>query len=94
VVAEETGALILDTRNNGDFAKGFIQSINIGVDGDFAPWVGALIGDVKQPILLVTDLGLEEETVTRLTRVGFDNVIGHLKMAFKLGQPQDMKSIR
>jgi hypothetical protein len=59
----------------------------------FAPWVGALIGDQK-PILLVTDLGLEEETVTRLTRVGFDNVIGHLKMAFKLGQPQDMKSIR
>ncbi|WP_310556946.1 MBL fold metallo-hydrolase [Flavobacterium sp.] len=84
VVAEETGALILDTRNNGDFAKGFIpQSINIGIDGDFAPWVGALIGDVKQPILLVTDLGVEEETVTRLTRVGFDNLIGHLKGGFQ-----------
>jgi len=84
VVAEETGALILDTRNNGDFAKGFIpQSINIGINGDFAPWVGALIGDVKQPILLVTDLGLEEETVTRLTRVGFDNVIGHLENGFQ-----------
>ena len=84
VVAEETGALILDTRSNGDFAKGFIpQSINIGINGDFAPWVGALIGDVKQPILLVTDLGLEEETVTRLTRVGFDNVIGHLKNGFQ-----------
>ena len=84
VVAEETGALILDTRNNVDFAKGFIpQSINIGINGDFAPWVGALIGDVKQPILLVTDLGMEEETVTRLTRVGFDNLIGHLKYGFQ-----------
>jgi glyoxylase-like metal-dependent hydrolase (beta-lactamase superfamily II)/rhodanese-related sulfurtransferase len=84
VVAEETGALILDTRSNNDFAKGFIpQSINIGINGDFAPWVGALIGDVKQPILLVTDLGLEEETVTRLTRVGFDNLIGHLKDGFQ-----------
>lgn len=84
VVAEETGALILDTRSNGDFAKGFIpQSINIGINGDFAPWVGALIGDVKQPILLVTDLGMEEETVTRLTRVGFDNLIGHLEYGFQ-----------
>lgn len=84
VVAEETGALILDTRNNSDFAKGFIpQSINIGINGDFAPWVGALIGDVKQPILLVTDPGMEEETVTRLTRVGFDNIIGHLKYGFQ-----------
>jgi glyoxylase-like metal-dependent hydrolase (beta-lactamase superfamily II)/rhodanese-related sulfurtransferase len=84
VVAEETGALILDTRNNVDFAKGFIpQSINIGINGDFAPWVGALIGDVKQPILLVTDLGMEDETVTRLTRVGFDNLIGHLKYGFQ-----------
>ena len=84
VVAEETGALILDTRNNGDFAKGYVpQSINIGINGDFAPWVGSLIGDVKQPILLVTDLGMEEETVTRLTRVGFDNLIGHLKYGFQ-----------
>jgi hydroxyacylglutathione hydrolase len=84
VVAEETGALILDTRSNGDFAKGYVpQSINIGINGDFAPWVGALIGDVKQPILLVTDLGMEEETVTRLTRVGFDNLIGYLKNGFQ-----------
>lgn len=91
VVAEETGALILDTRNNGDFAKGFIpQSINIGINGDFAPWVGALIGDVKQPILLVTDLGLEEETVTRLTRVGFDNVIGHLENGFQAWAAADL----
>ena len=82
-VADETGALVLDTRDNGDFAKGFIpQSINIGITGDFAPWVGALIADVKQPIILVTELGMEEETVTRLTRVGFDNLIGHLKHGF------------
>ena len=84
VVADETGAIILDTRDNGDFAKGFIpQSINIGINGDFAPWVGALIGDVKQPILLVTEIGTEEETVTRLSRVGFDNIIGHLAGGFQ-----------
>ncbi|OOG72682.1 rhodanese-like domain-containing protein [Flavobacterium sp. A45] len=82
--AEETGALILDTRNNGDFSKGFIpQSINIGINGDFAPWVGALIADVKQPIILVTELGREKETVTRLSRVGFDNLVGHLEGSFE-----------
>lgn len=79
-VAEETNALILDTRDNTEFYKSFIpQSINIGLDGDFAPWVGALIMDVKHPLLLVTDAGREEETVTRLSRVGFDNILGHLK---------------
>ncbi len=83
VIAEETGALLLDTRSNGDFAKGFIpQSINIGIMGDFAPWVGALIADVKQPIILITEVGMEEETVTRLSRVGFDNLIGHLEFGF------------
>lgn len=82
--ADETGALILDTRKNGDFAKAFIpQSINIGIDGDFAPWVGALIANVKQPILLITELGREEETVTRLSRVGFDNLVGHLNGGFE-----------
>lgn len=81
--AENTEALILDTRSNADFYKGFIpQSINIGLNGDFAPWVGAMIVDVKQPILLVTDIGKEEESVTRLSRVGFDNVQGHLKGGF------------
>ncbi len=81
--AENTEALILDTRTNTEFYKGFIpQSVSIGLDGDFAPWVGALIVDVKQPLLLVTDLGKEEETVTRLSRVGFDNVLGHLKGGF------------
>ena len=83
VMAENTGALILDTRSNADFAKGFIpQSVNIGLNGDFAPWVGAMIVDVKQPILLVTDAGQEEEAVTRLSRVGFDHVLGHLKGGF------------
>ena len=78
--AELSGALILDVRNNVDFAKGFVpQSINIGLDGDFAPWVGALIVDVKQPILLITDESKEEETVTRLSRVCFHNVLGFLK---------------
>nr|WP_297307847.1 MBL fold metallo-hydrolase [uncultured Flavobacterium sp.] len=82
-MAEQTGALILDTRSNNDFANGFIpQAINIGINGDFAPWVGAMIVDVKQPILLVTDPGMEEEVVTRLSRVGFDNVLGFLNGSF------------
>ncbi|WP_343664011.1 MBL fold metallo-hydrolase [Chryseobacterium mucoviscidosis] len=82
-MAEHSGALILDVRNNEDFAKGFVpQSINIGLNGDFAPWVGALIVDVKQPILLITNENEEEETVIRLSRVGFDNVLGFLKGSF------------
>lgn len=81
--AEATGALILDTRSDATFAQGFIpKSINIGLNGDFAPWVGAMIVDVKQPILLITDVGKEEEAVTRLSRVGFDNVLGHLAGGF------------
>ncbi len=79
-IASDSGALILDTRDNKDFALGFIpQSINIGINGDFAPWVGAMIRDVKQPLLLVTAPGKEAESVTRLSRVGFDNVLGHLE---------------
>lgn len=79
-IAEETGALILDTRSSGDFARGFIpNSINIGLKGDFAPWVGAMIVDVRQPILLVSDEQTEEEVITRLARVGFDHVIGYLE---------------
>lgn len=82
-LAESAHALILDTRSNTDFALEFIpQSINIGLDGDFAPWVGALIVDVQQPILLVTEPGREEEAVTRLSRVGFDRVLGHLEGGF------------
>lgn len=82
--AEETGALILDTRSPGDFCKGFVpNSINIGLKGDFAPWVGTLIVDVKHPILLIADEGNEEEAITRLSRVGFDNVQGYLKGGFE-----------
>ena len=82
--AENTNALILDTRNNEDFFKAHIpQSINIGINGAFAPWVGTLISDVKQPILLITENGQEAETVTRLARVGFDNQIGHLEGGIK-----------
>lgn len=89
-IAENSDALILDTRHADEFAKGFIpQSINIGLNGDFAPWVGALIQDVKQPILLVTNLGDEEETVTRLSRVGFDHTLGFLKGGFESWKKAD-----
>ncbi len=83
-VAEDTGALVLDTRSAADFHKGFIpNSINIGLKGDFAPWVGAMIVDVHQPILLVSDPGTEEEVITRLSRVGFDHVLGYLEGGFE-----------
>ena len=82
--ANETDAVILDTRHQSDFVKGFIpQSIFIGIDGGFAPWVGSLIKDVKQPILLVADEGRVEEVITRLGRVGFDNTIGYLDGGFE-----------
>ena len=78
-LATQSGAIILDVRHQDAFAEGHIpQSIFIGIDGGFAPWVGALIGDVEQPILLVAPEGREEETVTRLARVGFDNTLGYL----------------
>ncbi|MBP9213930.1 MAG: MBL fold metallo-hydrolase [Chitinophagaceae bacterium] len=84
VAANETNAIILDTRMPEVFAKGFIpNSINIGIDGSFAPWVGTLITDIKQPILLVADKGREEEIVTRLARVGYDFCIGFLQGGFE-----------
>ncbi len=83
VLANETSALVLDTRDASEFAKGFIpNSINIGVDGNFAQWVGEMIPDVKQEILLITDAGREEEVITRLSRVGYDHSIGYLKGGF------------
>jgi glyoxylase-like metal-dependent hydrolase (beta-lactamase superfamily II)/rhodanese-related sulfurtransferase len=83
VAVESTEAVMLDTRSAADFAKGHIpRSINIGIDGQFAPWVGSVIGDVKTPILLITPEGREEEVVTRLSRVGFDNLMGHLQGGF------------
>jgi len=82
--ANETGALILDTRKPQDFAKGFIpNAINIGIDGGFAPWVGTLIPDIKQNILIVAELGREMEIVTRLARVGYDHAIGYLAGGFE-----------
>jgi glyoxylase-like metal-dependent hydrolase (beta-lactamase superfamily II)/rhodanese-related sulfurtransferase len=87
ISADLNNAIILDTREPAIFYKGFIpRSINIGIKGDFAPWVGAIIKDVKQPILLVTQPGLEEETITRLSRVGFDHVLGYLKGSFESWQ--------
>jgi glyoxylase-like metal-dependent hydrolase (beta-lactamase superfamily II)/rhodanese-related sulfurtransferase len=81
--ANETGALLLDTRDPQTFAAGFVpNSINIGIDGGFAPWVGALIPDVKQALLLITEKGREEEVVTRLARVGYDNALGFLEGGF------------
>jgi glyoxylase-like metal-dependent hydrolase (beta-lactamase superfamily II)/rhodanese-related sulfurtransferase len=77
--ANETSALILDTRDAQSFAKGFVpNSINIGIDGSFAPWVGAMIPDIKQEILLITEPGRETEVITRLARVGYDFTIGYL----------------
>ncbi|MEX0274918.1 MAG: rhodanese-like domain-containing protein, partial [Flavobacteriaceae bacterium] len=80
VAANETAAVVLDVRHQDDFAKGHVpRSIFIGLNGDFAPWVGALIADVEQPILLVAPEGKEEEAITRLSRVGFDGTLGYLK---------------
>ena len=83
LLANETDALILDTRDPEVFAKGFIpNSINIGLNGNFAMWVGELIPDIKQEILLITDEGKEEEAIIRLSRVGYDNSIGYLEGGF------------
>lgn len=83
-IANKTDALILDVRHQNEFVKGHIpRSIFIGLDGGFAPWVGALIADVYQPILLVVEKGREEETIERLSRVGFDNVLGYIDGSFE-----------
>ncbi len=91
--ANETGALILDTRDAQQFSEGFVpNSINIGIDGNFAPWVGALISDIKQQILLVTEPGREEEVVTRLARVGYDYCIGYLDGGFEAWKKAGMET--
>ena len=83
LIANETRALVLDTRDAADFAKGFIpNSINIGLNGNFAQWVGEMIKDIKQEILLVTDKSKEEESIIRLSRVGYDGTIGFLDGGF------------
>jgi glyoxylase-like metal-dependent hydrolase (beta-lactamase superfamily II)/rhodanese-related sulfurtransferase len=82
--ANETGAVVLDTRNAQIFSEGFIpNSINIGVDGQFAPWVGAMLPDVAQSLLLITEEGNEGEVLKRLARVGYDHVLGYLQGGFE-----------
>lgn len=89
-LANQRDAIILDVRHQNDFVKGHIpQSIFIGIDGGFAPWVGAMIGDVSQAILLITPEGREEETVTRLARVGFDNTLGFLEGGLEAWKNED-----
>ncbi len=79
-IVESASAIVLDTRPPQTFKDGFIpKSINIGLKGDFAPWVGTLITDIAQPIVLVCDEGSEQEAVTRLSRVGYDNTLGYLE---------------
>jgi hydroxyacylglutathione hydrolase len=81
--ANNSRALILDTRQAGDFAAGFIPgSLNIGLDGDFAVWAGTMIGNINRPLMLVTVHGCEEEVIRRLARVGFDHVLGFLEGGF------------
>ncbi|MBA3900208.1 MAG: MBL fold metallo-hydrolase [Bacteroidetes bacterium] len=84
LLAEENHAVVIDTRTAADFAKGFVPgSINIGIDGSFAPWAGALFPDAKQAILIVADEGQEEEVITRLSRVGLDQILGYLNNGIK-----------
>ncbi|EAS18731.1 metallo beta lactamase superfamily protein [Flavobacteria bacterium BBFL7] len=92
VAANETGAIILDVRSQKEFASGHIpRSIFIGLDGNFAQWVGSLIADVKQPLLLVTPEGREKEAVTRLSRVGFDQTLGYLQGGFEAWKQASME---
>jgi rhodanese-related sulfurtransferase len=92
----KAGATILDTRKSEDFENGFIpNSVNIGLNGQFAVWVGTLV-DIDLPIVLITDPGKEEETVLRLARVGYENVKGYLGNGIHgyPGQPEEIKSIQ
>ena len=85
-------SVILDVRNQDIFRTGFIPgSIFIGLNGGFAPWVGAVIKDVKTKILLVCDPGLEKQAIMRLSRVGFDNVIGYLDGGFEIWKKAKQK---
>ena len=90
----QSGVIILDVRSAADFVKGFIpNSIFIGIDGGFAPWVGTIIKQVATPILLVCDKGRLEEVATRLSRVGFDNVLGHLNGGVQVWEQDDLATI-
>jgi len=83
-IANHEGALVLDTRKSDDFAFGHIpNAVFIGIDGSFAPWAGTLIPDLQQSIVFIADEGREEEVVTRLSRVGYDNTLGYLEGGFE-----------
>jgi glyoxylase-like metal-dependent hydrolase (beta-lactamase superfamily II)/rhodanese-related sulfurtransferase len=91
-VANEKDVVIIDTRHKDQFRKGFVpNSIFIGIDGSFATWVGTMIPDVKQEILFIADEGREEEVVTRLARVGYDNAIGYLKGGFEAWEKEGLE---
>ncbi len=92
VIANETDALVLDTRDASAFAKGFIpNSINIGLNGNFAMWVGEMVLDIKQKILLVTEIGKEEESMIRLSRIGYDHTIGYLAGGIESWKKEDLE---
>jgi rhodanese-related sulfurtransferase len=96
-IVNEQGALVLDVRNPSDFAAGHIpNSIFIGLNGSFAPWVGELIVDVKQPLVLVVEQGKETEAITRLSRVGFDHTLGYLKGGIEAWQAagKDIRTVQ
>ena len=93
-LSKEEGTIILDVRHQNEFVKGFIpNAIFIGIDGGFAPWVGAIIKQVETPILLVCDANRLEETAIRLSRVGFDNVLGHLEGGIESWDQDDLQTM-
>ncbi len=79
ILKKEKDILLLDTRSPQDFAKRFIKNaLNVGLDGQFAPWVGNIITNINQKIVLITDPNRQQEAITRLARVGYDQVLGYL----------------
>ena len=88
---QDPSILVLDTRNASEFSKGFIpNSVNIGIDGSFAMWVGEMILDINQKIILVTDEGREEECIIRLSRVGYDGTIGYLDGGYEAWKKEQL----
>ena len=94
VKSTEKDVIVLDVRSATDFVKGFIpNSIFIGIDGGFAPWVGTIIKKVETPILLICDKDRLEEVSTRLSRVGFDNILGHLSGGIEAWEQDDLQTL-
>ena len=78
--AMANNAMVLDTRHSQEFARGFVPgAINVGLDGSFASWVGVLIKNMDQPMVLIVDQGREEEAMIRLARVGYESALGYLE---------------